>query len=138
MRSVDIKTAAFAVGVSAKWIDNLLSAHELPGIHRGRRGVQRRVTEDGLLAIEIVRLLTVELGMAVRIATNIALDATSRQEGGWARAVVPSGIALLFPMADIQERLRRRLRDAVEAAVPIRRGRPLRSAIRRKNRTPDA
>ncbi len=100
--------------------------------------MQRRVTEEALLVIEIIRLLTIELGLPMRIAAKLAREATSRLDDGWGRAVAPSGITLLFPVGRIQERLRRRLLDAVEAAVPIRRGRPPRSATSHKDRTPDA
>lgn len=119
-----------------KWIDNLLAAHDLPGIRRESRGVQRRVSDEGMLTLEIIRLLTHELGMPLRTAAPLAVDAVRQHDDGWARAVVASGVTLLFPVRAIQERLRRRTLDVLEEEVPVRRGRP-RSSNSRKTKTPD-
>lgn len=132
MRSLDIRLAAAVVGVSSKWVDNLLFQSDLPGVERGQRGVLRRVTEDGLLAIELVRLLTFELGLPVRAAARIAAQAAGSRTPGSMRVDLTSGITVEFQVAEIQARLRHRILDAVDATVPIRRGRP----PRRSTKTP--
>ena len=139
MRSFDVRAAALAVEMPPKWVDNLLFLAELPGVERGRQGAQRRVSEDGLLSIEIARLLTADLGLSIRAAGRIAAAAVRSRTADVMRVDLSSGIAIVFPMSDIQTRLRRRILDAVEASVPVRRGRPPRSqASRDKNGAPDA
>lgn len=123
-RTYDIRVAALTTRVPLKWLDNLLSQAILPGIERSRQGVERRISETGLLAIELVRVLTWELGLPIRQAARIASLAVATRAGSLARVELPSGVALLFPLAELEMLLRERIIDAVEAAGRVRRGRP--------------
>jgi hypothetical protein len=114
--------------VPLKWLDNLLSLAALPGIERSRQGVERRISETGLLAIELVRVLSWELGLPVRQAARVAGLAIAARTDTTARVALPSGVVLLFPLVELETRLRERIIDAVEAAGRVRRGRPPRSA----------
>jgi hypothetical protein len=99
----------------------------LPGVERGRQGVERRVSDEGLLAIEFARMLNLELGVSMERAAEIAREAMSSRTPGGMSFVTSSGLSLHFPVAEIERRLRERMLDALEATARRRRGRPPRS-----------
>jgi hypothetical protein len=118
-----IATTAFALGVTEKWIDNLLSQADVPGVVRSRQGVERGITEQGVLAIELVRLLNEELGVSIRTAAELVRQ-TITLPAQESRHSTPSGIEVRFPTASLEQSLRERLRDALDAVPPRKRGRP--------------
>jgi hypothetical protein len=122
-RSYDAKLVAFTVNLPFKWIDNLLSHHELTGVTRARQGIPRAITDDGLVAIEIVRLLTIDLGVAVQRAVEIA-QSVMQDRAPEVRVPIQRGLVLVIQRADIARRLRERLLDASESVARVRRGRP--------------
>ena len=131
----DVRIAALATESPVKWIDNLLSHHRVPGVERSRQGVQRRITRDGMLAIELVRILARRAGFSLPDAVAIAsrvLDALPQSH-----VLVPlsPGVRLQLDAGAIERRLRERLPDAMEAAPRVKRGRP---SSRLQKRTPDA
>jgi hypothetical protein len=115
--------------VPLKWVDNLLSHYELPGITRSRQGVARRITDEGLLAVESTRLLTTELGVPVAHAATIAAAAVQSRQDAQMRFLTASGVAIVFPVEDMQRRLHERVLDAVDGVASIRRGRPPRKPV---------
>jgi len=127
-RTYSVRAVALAVGVHGKWIDNLLSRHTLPGVERSRQGVERRITDEGLLATEVARILNIELGVSVERAAAIARDVMSSRTASETSFETPSGLSLHFPVADMERRLRERMMDALEAMARVPRGRPPRSA----------
>lgn len=127
VRSYTVKAVALALGVPSKWIDNLLSRHTLPGVEQSRQGVERRVNDDGLLAIECARILNLELGVSMKRAAAIAREALSSRTPNGMSFATASGLSLHFPVADLERRLRERMMDALEATARLPRGRPPRS-----------
>jgi hypothetical protein len=120
-----VAVAAFALGVSDKWLDNLLSRGELPGVIRERQGVGRSISEQGVLAIELVRILGDELGMSTTASKNAVRAVFSRTPStGEPMIRTASGVELHFPVDSLSRSLRERLRDALEAVPPRKRGRP--------------
>ena len=129
-RSYDIRAAAFACGANTKWVENLLSRYELPGVARARQGIQRRISDDGLLAIELVRVLNHEVGVSVARAAEIARRVmTSRSTENVDRVEVSlaSGCDLRIDIASLELRLRREVINAMEALGQVKRGRPRRT-----------
>jgi hypothetical protein len=129
-RSYSVRLAALTIGADSRWIDNLLSRHHLPGISRERRGIERRIDDEGLIAIELVRILNLELG--VSMAAAVAITATMMAPHTEGHYQTPSGLALHVPMSELAQRLRARLDDALEFVARVPRGRP-RSAPNRTN-----
>jgi hypothetical protein len=121
-RSYDVRTVALALDVPSKWLDNVLSHYSIPGVTRQRQGVERRITDEGVLAIDLVRQLAV-FGVGAARAVSIAQVALMTRGGGDLRYVDASGIVLVFPSASIERRLRERMIDAVDAVASVRRGR---------------
>lgn len=124
-RAYSVRTAALALGVPAKWIDNVLFQHDLPGVVSTRQGVERSISDLGIRILEIVRITSQELGIPTARAVDIAIQAAT--DAG-ARFVSESGAELRFPVDLIEQRLRERLVDAIEATPRVPRGRPRRSA----------
>ena len=123
-RAYDVKTVAVALGVRFRWLDNLLSQHELPGITSSRRqGVGRVISEEGVLAVELVRLLS-DFGLGVGRAASVARATLASRAPGALRFADESGIVLDFPLAIVERRLREQLLDAVDAVPRLARGRP--------------
>ena len=106
-----------------KWVDNLLSHHSLPGVTGGRQGVSREVSATGLAAIEIVRMLSQELGIRQSSAAQIASSALATHDRDEARVAI-GGVVIAIPLAEVEARLRTRLLEAVESTPRISRGRP--------------
>jgi hypothetical protein len=124
VRSYDIRLIALTIGADPKWVDNLLSQNELPGVTRGRQGVQRRITDEGMLAIELTRMLTRDAGIPVARAADIARAAIRSRSDREMQVRLPSGLAFCFAASDIERRLRERIAVAIESTAQVRRGRP--------------
>lgn len=125
-RTYGIRLAALALIVPLKWIDNLLSHHELPGVIRSRQGVERRITEEGLLAIEMVRLVSAEIGAPLTRAAHIVRSALRARSSGPMTYPAGQGVAVVFDVARIEGALRERIIEAMEFVARIPRGRPRR------------
>ncbi|HET9454783.1 MAG TPA: hypothetical protein VFO66_10920 [Gemmatimonadaceae bacterium] len=113
---------ALTLDVQIKWLDNLLSHHDLPGCTKARQGVERRISDEGILAIELVRVLNTDLGIPLGRAVTLVRDGLSKESGLAIR--MPSGITIVLPHLRIEQRIASGLRDAIEAAPRIARGRP--------------
>lgn len=120
----DVRVVALTIGETVKWVDNLLSHHAIPGVVQGRQGVERRITKDGLLAIEIVRLLAVELNASLASATAIATAMLDSRTGSQLWFRTESGITLEIAAAELERRLHHGVADAIESIPRVRRGRP--------------
>lgn len=127
-RTYTAKLIALTLGASVKWVDNLLSHHDVPGVTRGKQGVERRIADEGLFAIAAIRILTEELGLGLSQAALIVRSALASRTPEQMRYTTESGIVLQFPVAEIDRRMRERLLDAVEAVARVSRGRPRRDA----------
>src|ERR1700716_2385389 len=116
-RAYTIATAALTLGTSVKWLDKVLSHNRVSGIARGRQGISRRLTIEGLLGLALAVLLIRELGLptakAITVAENLA-----KSEG---RYIAPQGLVLSLDLSSFRASLLDRLESAVEIApVPMR------------------
>ncbi len=119
-RAYTVATAALALGMPVKWVDNILSHNKLAGIQRERQGVARRLSVDGLIILSLAALLIHELGLPATNAITIAEEIMKR--GG--RYVAEQGLTLELDLATFRDSLLERLERAVEIAPTPRRGRP--------------
>lgn len=118
-RAYTVATAALALGVPIKWLDNVLSHFPVQGVVQERQGIARRITIDGLLQLSIVHSLASELGTTIEVATQIA------QKLAVADLVeLSNGITVRADRAALRAELIERLEHAVEIAPVPRRGRP--------------
>ena len=72
MRGYSVATAALALGVEYKWLDNLLSQNRVQGVSQSRQGVQRRLPPEALYVIATVHRLNRGLQIPVGTALELA------------------------------------------------------------------
>jgi hypothetical protein len=119
-RSYTVATAALALRISGKSLDNILSHHKVPGVGQETQGVSRRLTIESLLSLAVILILTQELGMTLRAAIQVAEQII----GGGGAVTSPSGLALQLDLDIVRDNVISRLEGAVEVAPLPRRGRP--------------
>lgn len=128
-RAYTVATAALALEVQAKWLDNTLSHFRVPGVQQKRQGVARRITIEGMLILAIAALLIDELGMplaaAIRIAEGLAVNSGEH--------TTTEGVGIRLSLERFRSALVERLENAVEIAPFPRRGRPQKNKTGRLN-----
>jgi hypothetical protein len=120
-RAYTIATAALVLGVSVKWLDNVLSHYRVVGVAQERQGVSRRLSVEGLLTLALATLLIHELGIPTKRAILLAEDLT-KNEGK--HVVAPEGLTLTLNLPSFRTELLEKLENAVEVAPVPTRGRP--------------
>ena len=126
-RAYTIATAALALQVSSKWLDNTLSHFRVQGVSQKRQGISRRLSVESLtilaIALALVNDLETPLAKALILAT--ALLTSSGQ------LALPSGAKIQLDIEQTTAALLERLEHAVEIAPLPRRGRPPQKATGR-------
>ncbi len=125
LRAYTVAATAVTLGVSRKWVDNLLSHHQVPGVLQTKQGVVRRVTPDGLLILEILVALVGTLGLPAARALDLAKRIISANGKEMALPQL-SSIRISADLAAISDGLRDRLDQALEITPTPKRGRPRR------------
>lgn len=121
MRTYHVDIAGYASAAERKWIDNLLSQFDIPGVERTRRGSARRITPNGIYHIALARYIAIELRTTVRAAVELAESLMRAPE---AEVEVFRGLSVRFDRHAFQVAIDARISEAVEAIVPAKRGRP--------------
>ena len=114
--------ARHAADADGKWVDNLLSHFDIPGVAGGRQGVARRVTAHGVCQVVLIRRLTLLFGMTTAKAVSMAgrlLD-----DGEQSSLDADFGIELRLERRVFERAVDLAINEAVEAVTPARRGRP--------------
>jgi len=119
-RAYTIATAALALHVSNKWLDNTLSHYRVQGVTQERQGISRRLSVESLtilaIALTLVNDLETPLAKALSLATALLAS------GG--QLAFLSGAKIHVDIEHISAALLERLEHAVEIAPLPRRGRP--------------
>ena len=123
MRAYDVAVVALAIDAPRKWIDNLLSQHQLAEVLSIRQGVARRVSYSALVRLGVIRQLHVELGIGVGDAVRIAARIL---DSGTSRGLEVGQLKLTLDVDALRQTLDHRLAIAIESAPSPRRGRPAR------------
>src|SRR5690348_7405107 len=71
-RHYHIDIAVFAAESDRKWVDNLLSHFDVPGVDSAKQGVARRISAHGIYHVALVRVLSRDAGMSVEVALAFA------------------------------------------------------------------
>ena len=119
-RAYTVATAALALGMPLKWIDNVLSHNRVPGIRQERQGIARHLSFDGLLVLALTAVLTKELGLP----TSKAIIVGHGIVAGKGRYLTGDGLTVEIDLPAFRARLLEKLESAVEIAPVPRRGRP--------------
>ena len=121
MPAYDIATTAFAVGARRKWLDNLTSHHDLPGVQSSKRGVSREFSFEAVVLVSFIRALTDDLCVPVWRAVELAIAISGDPDGTLS---LPAGIVMSIDTAALARQVRQHLLEAAESVPRIRRGRP--------------
>ncbi len=122
MRAVTTSTAAFALGINKKDLDNILSRYPIRGYERGRQGMARRLSLASIEQVAIAIDLTRDFSIPTPTALLLAEEALSSPEG-----VIrsPGGhLAIHADVIRVRKALHAKLTEAIEHVIPPRRGRP--------------
>lgn len=114
-------TTAAALGVSPKWLDNLLSHNDIQGVATESQGVARRLPLSVVTALALAMDLIDDLAIPAPAALRLASRILSTNGG---QLVVPSGLRLSIDLESLHSRVLEQLARAVETAPTPRRGRP--------------
>lgn len=126
-RAYTVATAALALQVSNKWLDNTLSHYAVQGVSQARQGVARRLSVEALTMLSITLCLIADLELplakAIRLASQLYHSA--------GKATLSAGTNVEINIDNITRLLLTRLEHAVEVAPLPRRGRPRQKATGR-------
>jgi len=125
VRHYHVDVARFAAKADAKWVDNLLSHFEVPGVERARQGLSRRISADGIYHIALIRILNREVGLSTSAAVSLAVRLLS---SGGRRIELAEGLDLELDADRLRKDVDAAIADGVESLAPARRGRPPRSS----------
>ena len=121
MRAYTVAATAVTLGVTRKWIDNVLSHHSVEGVLHAKQGIQRQVTPIGLLTLEVA----LGLGRSMNIPIGRALEISNRliaAKGG--EVAFSPTLKLRVDLESISRQLDYRLERALEMTPIPKRGRP--------------
>ena len=114
-------TTATALGVSQKWLDNLLSHNKIGSIQQGGQGVSRRLSIESIAIISVARTVTESLhvptGQAVALAERMIAS-------GMGEVALSPVIRVTVDLPRLRESLLQALAHAVEVTPNPARGRP--------------
>jgi hypothetical protein len=119
-RAYTVATAALALGVPVKWVDNILSHNKVTGVRQERQGVARRLGIEGLIVLALTVVLVNELGLSTTKAISVA-EGIVKSRGRYPAA---RGLSIELDLQAFQASLLEQLESAVEIAPIPRRGRP--------------
>ena len=126
-RAYTVATAALALHVSTKWVDNTLSHYSVQGVSQAKQGVARRLSVESLNILAIVRTLIQDLDLPTAKALQLATDLLNAD----GRTILPQGTQVQINIQELKSALLDRLEHAVEIAPLPRRGRPPQKATGR-------
>ena len=119
-RAYTVATAALALDVPIKWVDNILSHNKLVGIRQQRQGIARHLGIEGLVVLALTAILIDQLGLPTTRAIFVATEIIK----GSGRYMVGQRLSIEIDLTSFQADLLEKLERAVEIAPVPRRGRP--------------
>lgn len=120
-RSYHVEIAQHAASADKKWVDNLLSHFDVPGVLRARQGVARRISVSGIHHIALIHQLNYELGISVSAAVPLAIRLLQERE-----SQISPWLTLHVDSDGMKHAINRRIDEASEVSAPAQRGRPRR------------
>jgi hypothetical protein len=120
-RFYHVDIARFACGADLKWVDNLLSHFDVPGVERTRQGSSRRLSAAGIHHIALIRTISRNLGVSTGLAVSLA---TRLLAEGPSKVDIEPAISLTLDRGTFVRQIDAAIATAVESIEPARRGRP--------------
>jgi hypothetical protein len=116
-------STAAALGVSAKWLDNILSHNDIDGVSRARQGVPRRLSSEAIMTIAIANELNSTAAVPIATALPLAARLLSNTDH---TVQIGAGLTLTLDAMAVRTAMMHRLAHAVEVTPTPPRGRPKR------------
>jgi hypothetical protein len=114
-------TAAAALGVTPKWLDNILSHNEMDGVQRSSQGISRRLSLSAITTLSLAKELIDSLHISTSAALNIAARLAEDSAGD---LILSPRLRVIIRTDLIKTDVLTRLTRAVESSPTPRRGRP--------------
>lgn len=121
MPSYNTATVASALGVTPKWLDNLLSHNDLDGSQRVVQGVARRLSFATVTILALAKELIDTVGMKAPTAIELASQLSNSTTG---ELTLSPRLRITVQTDSLQADVLDSLARAVEIAPSPRRGRP--------------
>ena len=121
MPSYNTATVASALGVTPKWLDNLLSHNDLDGAERASQGVARRLSFATVTVLSLAKELIDAVGIKAPTAIELASQLLNSASGEF---IVSPRLNIKVQADSLQADVLDALARAVEIAPSPRRGRP--------------
>jgi hypothetical protein len=122
-RAYTVAAVAVTLGVSNKWLDNVLSHHRIPGVVQGTQGVSRRLTPQAIVLLELAVRITNAVGSSIGKALSLA-GAAVQQGPGIVTLELGGSLQLSMDLDAVTGHVYSRMAEAVELTPVRRRGRP--------------
>lgn len=113
--------AAAAMGVTPKWLDNLLSHNRIDAVPSESQGIARRLSIAAVTQLVLAKELTESLDLPSPAALRLAGRLLESQSGD---IRVSPTLRITLSIDDLKANVLERLTRAVEIAPTPRRGRP--------------
>src|SRR6185503_12603961 len=110
-RSYHVEIARFAADADQKWVDNLLSRFDIPGVDSSRQGLSRRISDVGIYHIALIRALTADLEVSTSRAVTLAGQLLTVPGA----VIVADDLELVFDRPSFERRIDARVSEAVES-----------------------
>jgi hypothetical protein len=123
-REYHVDIARFAANADSKWVDNLLSHFDVPGVDGARQGLARRLTRIGIQHIALIRALTRDVGLSTASAVSLSVRLLAPGSAG---TTITPGVEIRFDRTAFEQTVDAAISEAVESIAPARRGRPRKS-----------
>lgn len=120
-RFYHVDIARFAADADQKWVDNLLSHYDVPGVDGARQGLARRISAVGVQHIALIRALTRDAGISTASAVSLSVRLLTP---GIVSVPIAAGLEFRFDRDAFEQRVDGAIAEAVESIAPARRGRP--------------
>lgn len=125
MRAYTVATSAVVLGVTRKWVDNVLSHYRVPGVLQERQGIVRKVTPAALLRLELCVSLVRSLNVPILQGLEVA-EAIIKADGGEIGLAGAPALGITADLQALASDLQRRIDAAIEMSPTPKRGRPAR------------
>ena len=122
MRGYTVATVAVTLGVTPKWLDNVLTRFSIRGVIQSRQGVSRRLGPSAVITLHLANELSRTLGMP--LAEAISLAERAGETSGTASIELFSSTRLTIDVSAATRDVATRLAQAVEVTPVPKRGRP--------------
>ena len=122
MPAYTITAVAVTLGVTPKWLDNVLTRFQVHGVVQSRQGISRRLGHQAVITLHLANELIRTLGMPLGEAISLAERAGSTE--GTAQLPLFSSASITIDLAGLSREVSQRLAQAVEVTPVPKRGRP--------------